>query len=137
MWQIQLAPVLLSALCPALNHPCCFIPSVFIIFILLFSELFVLLQSVICSYVLQRIGKKYGFSPKFVRMQVMHQFLFYLIYGYTGSENLDQEAIINRLRQRNNSVTDEIAEEMATIYSEDVDWKMFVPPLPTHAGNSV
>jgi general transcription factor 3C polypeptide 1 len=86
---------------------------------------------------LQRVGKKYGFSPKFVRMQVMHQFLFYLIYGYTGSENLDQAATINRLRQRDDSVTDEIAEEMATVYGEDVDWKMFVPPLPTHAGNSV
>ncbi|GFG28372.1 hypothetical protein Cfor_01748 [Coptotermes formosanus] len=81
-----------------------------------------------------RVGKKYGFSPKFVRMQVMHQFLFYLIYGYTGSENLDQAATINRLRQRDDSVTDEIAEEMATVYGEDVDWKMFVPPLPTHAG---
>jgi len=67
----------------------------------------------------------------------MHQFLFYLIYGYTGNENLDQVTTVNLLMQRDNSVTDEIAEEMATIYSEDVNWKMFVPPLPTHAGNSV
>ena len=86
---------------------------------------------------MQRVGKKYGFSPKFVRMQVMHHFLFYLIYGYTGNENLDQVVTVSRLMRRDNSVTDEIAEEMATIYSEDVDWKMFVPPLPTHAGNSV
>lgn len=67
----------------------------------------------------------------------MHQFLFYLIYGYTGSENLDQVATINCLMQRNNFITKEIAEEMEKIYSEEVDWKMFVPPLPTHAGNSV
>jgi len=67
----------------------------------------------------------------------MHQFLFYLIYGYTGNKNLDQVATVNLLMQRDNAVTDEIAKEMATIYSEDMDWKMFVPPLPTHAGNSV
>ncbi|PNF33520.1 hypothetical protein B7P43_G17638, partial [Cryptotermes secundus] len=82
----------------------------------------------------KKVGKKYGFSPKFVRMQIMHQLLFYLIYGYTGNENLDQEATVNRLRQRDNSLTDEVVEEMSKIYSEDVDWKMFVPPLPKHAG---
>jgi len=70
-------------------------------------------------------------------MQVMHQFLFYLIYGYAGSEDLDQQATVNHLRQRDNSITDEIVGEMSKIYYEDVDWKMFVPPLPKHAGNGV
>jgi hypothetical protein len=70
-------------------------------------------------------------------MQVIHQFLFYLIYGYAGSENLDQEATVSHLRQRDNSLTDEIVEEMSKIYNEDIDWKMFIPPLPKHAGNSV
>lgn len=86
---------------------------------------------------MQRVGKKYGFSPKFVRMQIMHEFLFYLIYGYAGSESVDQEATVSRLRQRDNSITDEIVAEMSKIYYEDVGWKMFVPPLPKHAGTSV
>jgi hypothetical protein len=64
----------------------------------------------------------------------MHEFLFYLIFGYAGSENVDQKASITRLRQRDNSVTDEIVAEMSNIYYEDVCWKMFVPPLPQHAG---
>jgi hypothetical protein len=70
-------------------------------------------------------------------MQIMHQFLFYLIYGYTGNENLDQEATVSHLRQRDNSLTDEVVEEMSKIHNEDVDWKMFVPPLPKHAGSYV
>ncbi|KAJ4449055.1 hypothetical protein ANN_00450, partial [Periplaneta americana] len=81
-----------------------------------------------------RIGKKYGFAPKFVRMQILHQFLFYVIYGYVGNENLDQEAVIRRLQLRDNSITDEVTSEMSKIYHEEVDWKMFIPPLPKHAG---
>ena len=82
----------------------------------------------------QRIGKKYGFSPKFVRMQILHQFLYYLVYYYSGSKDLDQEAAIKKFREKGISITDEMVSEMSHIYLDDLSWKMFIPPLPKHAG---
>ncbi|KAJ9600248.1 hypothetical protein L9F63_009473, partial [Diploptera punctata] len=82
----------------------------------------------------KRVGKKYGFSPKFVRMQILHQYLFYLLYSYTGKEDLDQEAAVKHVREIDNSMTDEIASEMSQIYLEELSWKTFIPPLPKHAG---
>ena len=30
----------------------------------------------------QRLGRKYGLQPKFVKMRELHLLMFYLIYGY-------------------------------------------------------
>ena len=45
-----------------------------------------------------RFGRKYGLQPKFVKMRELHLLLFYLIHGYTGDENLDQQQAIDNLK---------------------------------------
>ncbi|XP_076762945.1 general transcription factor 3C polypeptide 1 [Xylocopa sonorina] len=80
-----------------------------------------------------RVSRKYGYSPKFIRMQVLHIFLFYLIYEHPGEQTFSKEEQIKVLRN-NFNITEELIEEFSTIYTKDVSWKMFVPPLPQYTG---
>lgn len=78
-----------------------------------------------------KAGRKYGFKPKFVRMRILHNYMFYLIYGYDGDANLDQtckKEIIDKTE-----VDPSFLEEMPFVYRTEIDWKMFLPPLPVHA----
>ena len=47
----------------------------------------------------QRLGRKYGLQPKFVKMRELHLLMFYLIYGYSGEADLDQTETIEQLRR--------------------------------------
>ncbi|KAK9512897.1 hypothetical protein O3M35_001209 [Rhynocoris fuscipes] len=76
-------------------------------------------------------GKKYGFKPKFVRMQVLHVYMYYLIYGYKGDVNLNQEECKNNIIKSLN-LDKSIVNEMSTVYSTAINWKMFIPPLPPY-----
>ncbi|XP_034239860.1 general transcription factor 3C polypeptide 1 [Thrips palmi] len=80
-----------------------------------------------------KLGKKYGYQPKFVRMKTMHKLLFYLIHDYAGVSDIDQLAVKETL----NDITPlsvEIENEMPQVYFPAVDWRMFIPPLPQHSG---
>ena len=81
----------------------------------------------------QRLGRKYGLQPKFVKMRELHLLMFYLIYGYSGEADLEQRNTIEHLR-REGLVDDKVAEELTdmTLYTNYVSWKMFIPPLPAH-----
>ena len=83
----------------------------------------------------QRVGRKYGLQPKFVKMRELHMLLYYLIYGYTGEPGLDQGDVSAKLASTG-LVDDEVMEELRgmVLYSSDVSWKMFIPPLPAHQG---
>ncbi|KAK9307679.1 hypothetical protein QLX08_002085 [Tetragonisca angustula] len=81
-----------------------------------------------------RISRKYGYSPKFLRMQALHIFLFYLVYEHPGNQTLSKAEQIKILRDNDFNITEELAEEFNTIYTKDVTWKMFVPPLPQYNG---
>ncbi|KOX75217.1 General transcription factor 3C polypeptide 1 [Melipona quadrifasciata] len=81
-----------------------------------------------------RISRKYGYSPKFLRMQALHIFLFYLVYEHPGHQTLSKAEQIKILRDNDFNITEELAEEFNTIYTKDVSWKMFVPPLPQYNG---
>ncbi|CAG2055942.1 unnamed protein product, partial [Timema podura] len=81
-----------------------------------------------------RLGKTYGLCPKFLRMQTLHQFLYYIIYGYEGEVKLNRSETLNRFVKKGYEISEELAEEMSTIYYPDVHWKMFIPPLPVHTG---
>ena len=82
-----------------------------------------------------RHGRKYGLQPKFVKMRELHLLLYYLIYGYTGDPELEQETTRANL-QCPGALTEEVMEEMTDrrLYSSSVSWKMFIPPLPAHQG---
>ncbi|XP_076662843.1 general transcription factor 3C polypeptide 1 isoform X1 [Andrena cerasifolii] len=79
-------------------------------------------------------SKKYGYSPKFIRMQAFHFYLFYLAYEHPGEPTISKEEQIQALRNNDFKITDELAEEFSTIYTKDISWKMFVPPLPKYNG---
>ena len=80
------------------------------------------------------MSRKYGYSPKFLRMQALHIFLFYLVYEHPGHQTLSKAEQIKILRDNDFNITEELAEEFNTIYTKDVSWKMFVPPLPHYNG---
>lgn len=78
-----------------------------------------------------RIGKThYGFKPKFIRLRNMHFYLYYLIYNYTGKQNLSVTTKRNILS--NNNLDPSLFKEMGQVYMDKLDWKMFIPPLPVH-----
>ncbi|XP_031843956.1 general transcription factor 3C polypeptide 1 isoform X2 [Nomia melanderi] len=81
-----------------------------------------------------RGSKKYGYSPKFIRMQALHTVLFYLVYEHPGEPRTSRKEQVQALRNNGFSITDELAEEFTTIYTTDVNWKMFIPPLPKYTG---
>ncbi|GLH04289.1 Uncharacterized protein GBIM_10026 [Gryllus bimaculatus] len=82
----------------------------------------------------KKIGRKYGFCPKFVRMRTLHQFLFYLVYGYEGNSDLDQNLVIPFLESKDVMVDDSLRSELTQVYFLDIHWKMFIPPLPAYSG---
>ncbi|KZC03777.1 General transcription factor 3C polypeptide 1 [Dufourea novaeangliae] len=81
-----------------------------------------------------RGSKKYGYSPKFIRMQALHTALFYLVYEHPGEPTLSKKKQIQALRSNDFNITDELADEFSTIYTKDISWKMFMPPLPKYTG---
>lgn len=81
-----------------------------------------------------KAGKLYGFSPKFIRMQTMHVLIFYLVYDHPGTPKLSQQEYIEHFKSNGYEISDDLAQEFSTIYTTEVSWKMFVPPLPKHGG---
>ncbi|CAK9821586.1 General transcription factor 3C polypeptide 1 [Anthophora retusa] len=81
-----------------------------------------------------RVSRKYGYSPKFLRMQALHIFLFYLVYEHPGEQTLSKAEQLKTLRDNGFSITEELAEELGTIYTKSVSWKMFVPSLRKYSG---
>lgn len=81
------------------------------------------------------IAKKRGLKPKFIRMRVFHELLFFLIYDYSASGQPLTESEVNDLFKSNciNLSKDDI-ENMPNIYFKELSWKMFIPPLPNHIG---
>lgn len=83
----------------------------------------------------QRHGRRYGLQPKFVKMRELHQLLFYLIHGYQGQEELEQEAARGQLRSQGLLAEQEEQElQGMRLYQTEVGWSMFLPPLPSHQG---
>lgn len=67
-------------------------------------------------------------------MQVLHKYMFYLIYGYEGEMNKDQAQARAQLRSLTTAAED-VEPEMSQIYnSSALDYKTFLPPLPEHSG---
>lgn len=76
----------------------------------------------------------YGFCPKFIRMRIFHEFLFYLIFTITEKQEIftKDEAVTNWRNIHPNLNFQEIESELSDIYSTNLDWKSFVPPLVKH-----
>ncbi|XP_011862964.1 PREDICTED: general transcription factor 3C polypeptide 1-like [Vollenhovia emeryi] len=81
-----------------------------------------------------KAGKRYGLSPKFIRMRTMHVLLFYLVYDHPGVPKLSQQEQVKILKFNGYEIDDDLVQEFSTIYNSEVSWKMFIPPLPKHSG---
>lgn len=83
---------------------------------------------------LQKIGKKYGYSPKFLRMKALHNLLFYLVYEHHGEYQNSGEEQLEKFREEGIFIDDELESKMNDIYTNEIGWKMFIPPLTKHPG---
>ncbi|XP_015124460.1 general transcription factor 3C polypeptide 1 [Diachasma alloeum] len=81
-----------------------------------------------------KAGRRYGYSPKFVRMKIIHLLLYYIIHDYPTTPPLPRSQQIQRLRARGYQIDSKMEKEMGTIYNTQVGWKMFIPPLAPHNG---
>ncbi|XP_014229864.1 general transcription factor 3C polypeptide 1 [Trichogramma pretiosum] len=78
-------------------------------------------------------GRHFGYSPKFIRMKEMHIFLYYLVHDHPGI-CYPRDVFLDILKSENLSVDDEFLNDVKNVYSKEIGWKMFVPPLPDHRG---
>jgi hypothetical protein len=81
------------------------------------------------------LGKKYGYSPKFIRMKTMHIFLYYLIYEYPKYQI--SKSVFSENLKKQGFMYDDLVDIDLNIYNVDINWKMFIPPLPKHKGKLV
>ena len=106
------------------------------------------------------MGRKYGYMPKMRRIQIVHELLWYLVYGYEGvsMDDMDEKRRNNEEDEENSStsesattnvesVTTESPTESASgsdlkgsdpdepdIYLDCKNWRRYLPPLPVHRG---
>ncbi|XP_014204050.1 general transcription factor 3C polypeptide 1 isoform X2 [Copidosoma floridanum] len=78
------------------------------------------------------VARVYGYCPKFLRLKHVHIFLYYLIYGHSG-KTVPKRVFLENLQNEDINVDDAL-DCFPILYSEEVDWKMFIPPLPKHRG---
>lgn len=65
----------------------------------------------------------------------MHEFLFYLVYNYNGSKKpLPREDVRKLFKSYRIELSEKDLNEIPNVYCNEISWKMFVPPLPAHAG---
>ncbi|XP_030759569.1 general transcription factor 3C polypeptide 1 [Sitophilus oryzae] len=77
--------------------------------------------------------KLYGYKPKFSRMSVLHELLFYLIYDMDRrTQPLSAKERLDLFRSNQISVTAEDLDKIPPMYCKELSWKTFIPPLPHH-----
>lgn len=77
------------------------------------------------------IARQYGYVPKFAKIKIMHELLFYLIYGYDG-EAVNRQNVPAILKQFHVKANRNSIETLGTLYKRELSWKMFIPPLPKY-----
>lgn len=78
---------------------------------------------------------KYDNFPKFIKMKLFHEFLFYIIYNYpvTGNTKIPiQSALETWKDEQKQDYAADIESNITCVYSTEIDWRMFVPPLNPH-----
>ena len=80
-------------------------------------------------------SKRYENFPKFMKMKLFHEFLFYLIYAYPSEhQKIPIHKAVEKWSKENPRLKDfeEITEKITNCYSSEISWKMFVSPLNAH-----
>lgn len=70
------------------------------------------------------VGIKGNVGPKFVRMQEFHKLLFYIVYGYEGSLQLNQEEAWKQIAESlPNDFSKEDFDEYPKVYLAEMSWR--------------
>uniref|UniRef100_A0A3Q3EXZ0 Uncharacterized protein n=1 Tax=Labrus bergylta TaxID=56723 RepID=A0A3Q3EXZ0_9LABR len=72
------------------------------------------------------LGKSLGFQPKMHRLRVIHNFLWYLIYGHPLRYNASDSDSTN---QKSGNTEAQSSETPASVYAEEESWRRFMPPV--------
>lgn len=102
-------------------------------------------ESIKQTKLLRNDNRMYGTVPKFIRLRTLHEFIYYMVYDYPNHNNIsninnDLNAIsihdaIKHWKTLNPFIDyDDLAEDIPIIYSTEINWKMFLPPLLKHKG---
>lgn len=75
----------------------------------------------------------YGYTPKFIRLRTIHEFMFYLAREHDAPEMLNQVQVVQQWVDNSPHLFEDIG-EMPMIWNAEIGWKMFVPPLLKHNG---
>ncbi|XP_060715992.1 general transcription factor 3C polypeptide 1-like [Tachysurus vachellii] len=97
------------------------------------------------------LSRSLGYQPKMPRFRVIHTFLWYLIYGHplkrsrpsdpngpTVTTDSEVTSDVQDITQSPHTEEQEVADTASpehtqfTVYTKEVSWKRFVPPLPVH-----
>lgn len=88
-----------------------------------------------CLKFVRSVAKIRGLKPKFIRMRIFHELLFFLIYDYSASGHpLTKNEVSNLFKSHYINLSEEDINSMPAIYFKELSWKMFIPPLPHHKG---
>lgn len=74
-----------------------------------------------------------SYSPKFVRLHMIHDLMFYLIYEYTGEADKSQEELIEELSKKT-LIDDDLKRELPRLYGSQLHNYTFIPPLKVNKG---
>ncbi|XP_044265440.1 uncharacterized protein LOC123011855 isoform X2 [Tribolium madens] len=78
----------------------------------------------------KRKGKIYGYMPKFARMRILHEHLFYVIRELNEFEAISNRQVFELCKNLRIKVTQDEINDFPAIYRNEVSWKMFIPALP-------
>lgn len=70
-------------------------------------------------------------------MKALHNLLFYLVYEHSGQAQGTRDELIEKFRREGIAIDDELEIKMNEIYTNEISWKMFIPPLPKHPGKLI
>ncbi|CAG9770226.1 unnamed protein product [Ceutorhynchus assimilis] len=80
-------------------------------------------------------AKYYGKRPKFAKISLIHELLFYLIYELNrNTKPLPKEEVAALFRSHQIRLTEAELENLPPVYCKEISWKTFIPPLPDHLG---
>uniref|UniRef100_A0A671TTZ8 Ral transcription factor IIIC subunit 1 n=1 Tax=Sparus aurata TaxID=8175 RepID=A0A671TTZ8_SPAAU len=73
------------------------------------------------------LGRSLGFQPKMPRLRLIHNFLWYLIYGHPHRQNSSDSNSTSQTAATNPGSSDP-----ADVFADEDSWKRFVPPVRVH-----
>lgn len=73
-------------------------------------------------------------SPKFIRLNIIHDLMYYLMYDYTGISDRPQEELLQEL-SKVCEIDDDLRKEIPNIYGKQLTSYLFIPPLKNREGS--